>query len=101
MASLVAGALLGPTVLGLNSVLPCANAEPLAAVCTDADLAHHRSCEMGYLAMYIPHGPSGDCPTLYEREVALHPQDGLLQPDFLAGCEAAGRELVELGVNRT
>lgn len=103
--SLAVGTLLASAAAGLIQVsanaIPHADAEPLAEVCTDAELAHHRSCEVGYLAMYIPHGPTGDCATLYAREVALHPQDDLLQPDFLAGCEAAGRELVTLGVNRT
>lgn len=96
-AAVVLAAYLNLVLLGK---VPDAKAEPLAAVCTNADLQHHRSCEVGYLAMYIPHGPTGDCETLYEREVMLHPQDELLQPDFLAGCEAAGRELIALGVNR-
>lgn len=97
MIALIVGAVLAPAAACLNMVVlgevPYAKPEPLAAVCTDPDLHHHQSCEVGYLAMYIPHGPTGNCETLYAREVTLHPQDDLLQPDFLAGCEAAGREL--------
>lgn len=74
--------------------------EPLAAVCTNVELEHHRSCEVGYLAMYIPHGSTSDCLVLYYHEVGLHPTDSLLEDDFVAGCEAAKRERIALGVAR-
>jgi hypothetical protein len=75
-------------------------AEPLNAVCTDPEPDHHRSCEVGYLAMYVPHGPTSDCDALYDRVATLHPQEELLKPDFVAGCGAAHRERIELGVTR-
>ena len=73
-------------------------AEPLNAVCTNSDPQHHQSCELGYLAMYIPHGPTSDCKILYGKEAGLHPADDLLEDDFTAGCEAARRERITLGV---
>lgn len=95
----IAGATLTWVAASLGVASPAA-AEPLAAVCTDPEVQHHRSCEVGYLAMYVPHGATSDCGVLYSREVGLHPQDELLQPDFVAGCEAAKRERIELGVAR-
>lgn len=99
-AAVVAVGTVLASAAGYLSTAAPVNAEPLAEVCTDPAPQHHQSCEVGYLAMYIPHGPMFDCAPLYDREVALHPHDELLRPDFLAGCEAAKRERSELGVLR-
>lgn len=94
---LIVGAAFTSAMVCVGTASPVA-AEPLAAVCTNSDPHHHQSCEIGYLAMYIPHGPTSDCKTLYDKEVRLHPADELLEGDFIAGCEAAHRERSALGV---
>lgn len=92
-AALAVGALLNMVLLG---GVPHAKAEPLEAACTTIGPQHRDACALGYMA---PNQSTDDCEGLYAHDSTIAPQLGhaFLKPDYLAGCEAAKRQLSAQG----
>lgn len=83
------------TTMVLLGEVPHAASEPLGEVCTNFEFEQHQACGIGYVAMFQARRADTSCTELYERDAELYLQRGnpLLQPDFMAGCEAAERQL--------
>jgi hypothetical protein len=92
----VAAAWLGIMLLAAT---PHAKSDPLTTACPfDMAPEHRQSCVLGYAAMYEPAQTAANCQGLWERESVMYGRGStpLNQSDYLAACEAAKRELIEM-----